>query len=140
MPKQRRNSSATRGVRRRSSNNRRYATSDAGKSKERCPYHPPQVRPANSPMRSKKAAEDDEEEWSPASRGRNISQRILHDPKCFARQSELYQGKHREFLFNAAKCKVGSRADRVYSYYAYDADWRRDRYLKVSQEADHKGL
>ena len=38
------------------------------------------------------------------------------------------------------KPKVGSRADRVYSYYANDKDWRNDRYLRISQEADHKGL
>ena len=38
------------------------------------------------------------------------------------------------------KPKVGSRADRVYQYYSNDKDWRRDRYLKISQEADFKGL
>lgn len=35
---------------------------------------------------------------------------------------------------------MGSRADRVYCYYAYDNDWRRDKYLKTSQESDNKGL
>lgn len=54
------------------------------------------------------------------------------NPKVFKNQSELYRAEHKKFLFNAAKCKVGSRADRVYSYYAYDADWRNDRYLRTS--------
>ena len=45
----------------------------------------------------------------------------MHDPRVFKRQSELYKGKHNEFLFKAAKCKVGSNADRVYSYYDYDS-------------------
>lgn len=47
---------------------------------------------------------------------------------------------HREFLFKTSKCKVRSKADRVYSYYAYDADWRRDRYLSVSQESYNKDI
>ena len=38
------------------------------------------------------------------------------------------------------KPKIGSRADRVYSYYANDRDWRADRYLHVSQEANNKTL
>jgi hypothetical protein len=38
------------------------------------------------------------------------------------------------------KPKIGSRADRVYSYYSNTSDWRGDRYLHVSQEADYKGL
>lgn len=45
---------------------------------------------------------------------------------------------HKKFLFT--RPKVGDRADRVYSYYANSSDWRRDRYLKKSQEADHKSL
>lgn len=62
------------------------------------------------------------------------------DPKVFEGQAELYRAERKKFLYNAAKCKVGSRADRVYSYYAYDNDWRRDRYLSISQEADNKPL
>ena len=38
------------------------------------------------------------------------------------------------------KPSIGSRADRVYSYYDNDRDWRSDNYLHVSQEADNKGL
>ena len=39
-----------------------------------------------------------------------------------------------------SKPKIGSRADRVYAYYANDRDWSNDRYLRVSQEADNKTL
>lgn len=55
-----------------------------------------------------------------------------------AKQSLLYQACHNQFMFT--KPKVGGRADRVYSYYDYDRDWRRDRYLSISQEANNKGL
>ena len=38
------------------------------------------------------------------------------------------------------KPKVGGGADRVYYYYGNEKEWSKDRYLRVSQEADHKGL
>ena len=72
--------------------------------------------------------------------GRNISQSILHDHNTFKTQSELYQGTHQGFLFKAAKCKVKSNADRVYRYYHYNDEWRKDRYLRLSQEANNKAL
>lgn len=72
--------------------------------------------------------------------GPNISKMIMHDPKLFNYQAELYQAEHKKFLYNAAKCKVGSRADRVYTYYGYNNDWRRDKYLSISQEANNKPL
>jgi len=68
----------------------------------------------------------------------NISSKMMSDNKIFKEQSELYKNEHRKFMFS--KLAVGSRADRVYSYYAYDRDWRADRYLRTSQEADNKGL
>lgn len=57
---------------------------------------------------------------------------MMLNKQVLANQSELYQAEHNKFLFHAAKCKVGSKADRVYSYYDYDDSWRRDRYLRVS--------
>ena len=54
--------------------------------------------------------------------------------------SKVYKGTHNEFLYKAAKCKVKSKADRVYRYYGYDGDWRKDKFLKLSQEADNKDL
>ena len=38
------------------------------------------------------------------------------------------------------KPKVGDMADRVYSYYAYRDTWTKSKFLKKSQEADHKTL
>ena len=38
------------------------------------------------------------------------------------------------------KPKIGSRADRVYSYYSNTSDWRADRYLRISQDANNKSL
>lgn len=62
----------------------------------------------------------------------------MNDNETFAGQSLLYRATHKQFMFT--KPSVGSRADRVYSYYADERNWRRDRYLHISQEADHKGL
>ena len=77
---------------------------------------------------------------SPTRPDENISVQILHNKATFNEQSELYQGKHHEFLFKAAKCKVKSKADRVYRYYHYNDEWRKDRFLRLSQEADNKEL
>ena len=62
------------------------------------------------------------------------------NPNVHSVQSELYRAEHKKFLFHASKCKVGSRADRVYSYYNYNNNWNRDKFLKTSQEADNKSL
>ena len=62
----------------------------------------------------------------------------MNDPERFSKQSLLYKATHQKFLF--AKPKVKSRADRVYIYYDYDKNWRGDRYLHISQEADNKSL
>lgn len=62
----------------------------------------------------------------------------MSDTQVFEQQSLLYQATHRKFNFT--KPKIGSRADRVYSYYANDRDWRGDRYLRISQEANNKSL
>lgn len=62
------------------------------------------------------------------------------NPPVFNVQSELYQAEHKRFLYHAAKNKVGSRADRVYSYYRYNNDWNQDKYLTTSQEANNKTL
>ena len=68
----------------------------------------------------------------------NISRTILNDKDKFRDQSELYRAEHNRFLFT--KPQVGSRADRVYIYYAYNQQWRADKYLRTSQEADFKPL
>ena len=60
------------------------------------------------------------------------------DPETFENQSLLYKATHRQFMFT--KPKIGSRADRVYSYYSNTSDWRADRYLHISQEANNKSL
>ena len=68
----------------------------------------------------------------------NVSHQIMTNPDTFAEQSLLYRAEHKRFMFS--KPKVGDRADRVYSYYANDDNWRKDRYLSISQEGDSKGL
>ena len=59
----------------------------------------------------------------------------MTDKDTFKSQSLQYQAAHNQFMFS--KPKVGSRADRVYSYYDNDRDWRSDRYLSISQEANN---
>jgi hypothetical protein len=39
-----------------------------------------------------------------------------------------------------SKPTVGSKADRVYSYYDNDKNWRSDRYLSISQETNNQTL
>ena len=56
----------------------------------------------------------------------------------FTQQSLQYQATHKKFMFT--RNKIGSRADRVYSYYSNSNDWRTDKYLRISQEADNKTL
>ena len=62
------------------------------------------------------------------------------NPIVHSVQSELYRAEHKKFKFHASKCKVGSRADRVYSYYSYNNNWNKDKYLTGSQEANNKSL
>ena len=63
---------------------------------------------------------------------------MMCNPETFNDQSLLYKACHNKFMFT--KPKVGSRADRVYTYYANSSDWKSDRFLSISQEADNKGL
>ena len=105
----------------------------------KCQYHPETPkRDPRSPF-AKIHEMVDNREFSPAAKKQkdnfeklNISRMIMLDPKVFGEQAELYRGEHKKFLYKAAKCKVGSRADRVYNYYAHQDSWNRDRYLVVS--------
>ena len=101
---------------------RKHRLDTPQRSSVKCPYHPSPDRKSFSPNRTSIRS----------SPGRNVSQAILHDKNVFRRMSELYQGKHNEFLFKASKCKVKSNADRVYRYYGFDSDWRKDKFLKLS--------
>ena len=68
----------------------------------------------------------------------NVSYHLMFNKDAFSKQSLLYQSHHKKFLFT--RPKVGDRADRVYSYYTNNDDWRKDKYLHTSQEADNKSL
>ena len=68
----------------------------------------------------------------------NLSHAMMFEPTTFHQQSLFYQSHHKKYMFS--KPKVGGGADRVYSYYEDEKNWNKDHYLKVSQEADHKGL
>jgi len=114
--------------------------SDHKNSISRCPYHRfSKEHPIqhNSPVKPDRFDMKSFLESS-ANKTKNISHEMMFNKNAFKKQSFFYQGTHQQFMF--FKPKVGDRADRVYSYYAYRDDWNKDNYLKKSQEADNKDL
>lgn len=109
-------------------------------SASKCPYHlfkKDRTVDHNSPMPPDRFDFQSfmEEEGN---QSKNISYEMMFNKSAFSKQSYFYRGQHKSFMFH--RPKVGDRSDRVYSYYNYRDNWKRDRYLSKSQEADHKTL